>query len=68
VKAAGDLAGEGVLDEDRALFGRCAADADVAAAVDEEAGVVAQPVGDGVGQQALGSAARVELDARRAGD
>ena len=66
----GALAGQRVLDEDLVGVDERvgAADPDVAAAVDDEARVAAQPLGDQVGGEALAGAAGVEADAGRAGD
>ena len=66
----GALAGERVLDEDLVGVDQRvgAADADVAAAVDDEARVAAQALGDHVGGEALAGAAGVEAQARRADD
>ena len=66
----GALARQRVLDEDLVGVDESvgAADADVAAAVDDEARVAAQAAGDQVGREALAGAAGVEADAGRAGD
>ena len=47
-------------------LGSHASDRDVTAAVDHEARVVAQAVGDGVGTQALPGAAGIQAQSRRA--
>ncbi len=66
----GALARQRVLDEDLVGSdeGVGAADADVAAAVDDEARVAAQAAGDEVGGEALAGAAGVEADAGGATD
>jgi len=63
----GALAGEGMLDEDLVGGDECvgAADADVAAAVDDEARVATQPLGDQVGGQPLAGTTGVKADAGR---
>lgn len=69
-EAVGVLAAERVLDEhvERLRGDRRPADAEIAAAVDDEAGVGGEPLGDQIGGKALADPAAVEAHARRASD